>query len=220
MSISKIKTVNRKPLNMVVYDNIKSAIVNGEIEPGTRLTETAVSEQMNVSSTPVREAFRRLASEGLVKIIPWRGVVVQEFSSQKLVEVYQCREALEVKAIQLAVEQIDETGIEKLKILLEKSKVTNDYTKYTEINTSIHETLFEYANNNTLTNLIGQINDVILHNRNVSSYSESRKDEIYEEHKRIIQALENRNKDEAAIAMKEHIENGFKYIKTRLEEKK
>ncbi len=205
---------------MVVYDNIKSAIVNGEIEPGTRLTETAVSEQMNVSSTPVREAFRRLASEGLVKIIPWRGVVVQEFSFQKLVEVYQCREALEVKAIQLAADQIDEPGIEKLKMLLEKSKVTNDYTEYTAINTTIHETLFEYANNNTLTNLIGQINDVIMHDRNVSSFSESRKDEIYEEHKRIIHALENRNKDEAAIAMKKHVENGFKYIKNRLDEKK
>lgn len=219
MSISKIKTVNRKPLNMVVYENLKAAIVSGEIEPGTRLTETAVSRQMDVSSTPVREAFRRLASEGLVKIIPWRGAVVQGFTPEQLVEVYQCREALEVLAVQLATEHIDEQGIAKLKELLKRSLETTDSTEYMENNTLIHEIIFEYAKNKTLSNLIGQINDVIMHNRNVSSYSDKRKKEIHEEHKAIIEALENRDKEAASIAMSRHIQNGYNYIKERLEKK-
>ena len=219
MSISKIKTVNRKPLNMVVYEHLKAAIVSGEIEPGTRLTETAVSRQMDVSSTPVREAFRRLASEGLVKIIPWRGAVVQGFTPEQLVEVYQCREALEVLAVQLATEHIDEQGIAKLKELLKRSLETTDSTEYMENNTLIHEIIFEYAKNKTLSNLIGQINDVIMHNRNVSSYSDKRKKEIHEEHKAIIEALENRDKEAASIAMSRHIQNGYNYIKERLEKK-
>lgn len=204
---------------MVVYENLKEAIVSGEIEPGTRLTETAVSQQMDVSSTPVREAFRRLASEGLVKIIPWRGAVVQEFTPKQLVEVYQCREALEVLAVQLATEHIDEPGLEKLKSLLQKSLETTDNTEYTENNTLIHEVIFEYARNQTLSNLLGQINDVIMHNRNVSAYSEQRKKEIHEEHKQIILAIENRDREAASIAMSRHIQNGYHYIKQRLDNK-
>ncbi|KXH87023.1 GntR family transcriptional regulator [Sporosarcina sp. HYO08] len=215
MSISKIKTVHRKPLNVVVYENIKSAIVSGEIEAGTRLTETAVSEQMNVSSTPVREAFRRLSSEGLVKIIPWRGAIVQEFTFKEISEVYQCREALEVLAIQLATEHIDNEGIRQLRELLEKSAVVEDHTKYTEINTKMHDLIFEYSKNSTLLNLIQQINDVVLHNRNVSSYSDDRKKEIYHEHREIIDAMESRDKQRVAQAMKAHIENGYNYIKNR-----
>ncbi len=216
MSISNIKTVSRQPLNVVVYENIKSAIISGEIKAGTRMTETAVSEQMNVSTTPVREAFRRLASEGLMKIIPWRGAIVQEFSSQEILEVYQCREALEIKAIQLAIDHIDSEGIEKLKTLLERSKVADNHTEYAELNTEMHETFFEYSRNSTLINLIHQISDIILHNRNVSAYSDNRKKEIFEEHKKIITALENKNKTDATQAMKDHIENGYEYIKSRL----
>lgn len=215
MSISKIKTANRKPLNVVVYENLKSAIVNGEIEAGTRLTETAVSEQMNVSSTPVREAFRRLSSEGLVKIIPWRGAIVQEFSPEEILEVYQCREALEVLAVQLATENIDYKGLDELKKLLKKSSIVESHTEYTEVNTMMHNLLFDYSRNQTLLNLIQQIKDVVLNNRNISSYSEDRKREIYEEHRQIIIAMENKDKRKAAQAMKTHIENGYKYIKSR-----
>lgn len=218
MSISKIKTVSRQPLNVVVYENIKSAIVSGEIKAGTRLTETAVSEQMNVSTTPVREAFRRLASEGLMKIIPWRGAIVQEFSSQEILEVYQCREALEVKAIQLATDHIDPEGIEQLRSLLKRSETATDHTEYAEINTEMHELFFEYSRNATLIKLIHQINDVILHNRSISAYSDKRKEEILKEHDKIITALDRKNKNEAAQAMKEHIENGYEYIKSRFKE--
>lgn len=220
MGLSKIKSASRQPLSVVVYENLKSAIVSGELEPGTRLTETAVSEQMNVSSTPVREAFSRLASEGLIKIIPYRGAIVQEYTSQEILEVYQCREALEVKSIELAVDHIDEKGIIQLKKLLKKSKDAADYTKFVEINTEMHGVFFEYAKNDTLFKLFNQIQDVILNNRNVSSYNDVRKEEIYEEHKMIISALEDKDKERAKVAMANHIKNGYAYIMSQLAKEK
>lgn len=220
MGLSKIKSASRQPLSVVVYENIKSAIISGEIEAGTRLTETAVSEQMDVSSTPVREAFSRLASEGLIKIIPYRGAIVQEFTPQEILEVYQCREALEVMAIELAIDHIDEKGITELKKLLKKSKDAANYTKFVEINTEMHEVFFEYAKNDTLLKLVNQIQDVILNNRNVSSYNDVRKEEIYEEHKLIITALENKDKEQAKTAMADHIQNGYKYIMVQLAKEK
>jgi len=199
----------------MVYENIKSAIVSGEIEAGTRLTETKVSEQLNVSTTPVREAFRRLSSEGLVKIIPWRGAIVQEFSSKEILEVYQCREALEVMAISLAADHIDEEGVLKLYELLKESEQAS-HSRFFEINTEMHDEIITYSRNETLANLISQIKDVVLHNRNISSYSEERKKEIFFEHSEIVQALEKRDKEFAKAAMKKHIENGYLYISNRL----
>lgn len=217
MSISKIQTVGRRPLNMIVYENIKKAIIEGEIKPGTRLTETKVGNQMNVSTTPVREAFRKLESERLVKIIPYRGAIVQEFSRQEIDEVYQCRESLEGLAIELAIDHIDLDGVKKLEDLIEQSKETKDFSEYVQINSTIHNLILEYANNDILGNLLEQLNDVIYHNRNVSSYSDHRRDEIYLEHLQILKAIKAKDKEQAKQAMKKHVQNGYKYIKEKLD---
>lgn len=219
MSISKIKTVGRQPLNVMVYENIKNAILEGDLEPGTRLTETKVGEQMNVSTTPVREAFRRLASEGLLKIVPWRGAIVQEFSDRELIEVYKCREVLEVLAIKSAMENIDDSGIEKLERLVEESKLTENLSEHVEINSAIHNTILEYARNEMLSNLLGQLKDVIYHNRNMSSYNEKRRNEIYDEHIQIVNAIKSGDKNQAQVAMELHVNNGYEYIKERLKKK-
>ncbi|MGG0670210.1 GntR family transcriptional regulator [Sporosarcina koreensis] len=219
MSISKIKTVGRQPLNVMVYENIKNAILEGDLEPGTRLTETKVGEQMNVSTTPVREAFRRLASEGLLKIVPWRGAIVQEFSDRELIEVYKCREVLEVLAIKSAMENIDDSGIEKLERLVEESKLTENLSEHVEINSAIHNTILEYARNEMLSNLLGQLKDVIYHNRNMSSYNEKRRNEIYDEHIQIVNAIKSGDKNQAQVAMELHVNNGYEYIKERLKKR-
>lgn len=217
MSISSFKVIGKSPLTTVVYENIKQAIITNEIAPGTRLTEVSISKQLGVSSTPVREAFRRLESERLVKIIPYRGVVVQQFSTKEIDEVYQCRRSLEVLAIKLAVDTIDDKGLMKLQNLVEKSKKEKDFSEYVSINTAIHDIIMSYAGNGTLESLLQQLQDVIYHNRNVSSFSPTRKKEIYEEHLQIIKALEERDKDAAAQAMSDHILNGYEYIKTKTE---
>ncbi len=216
MSLSRMQAIGKSPLTTVVYEHLKSAIIAGEIKPGTRLTEAKVSEQLEVSSTPVREAFRRLESERLVTIIPYRGAVVQEFSTKEVEEVYQCRRSLEVLAIELAVEHIDDEGIGKLQALVEKSKTEADFSEYVNINTTIHDTIMYYANNATLDSLLQQLQDVIYHNRNISSFNTARKKEIYNEHVRIVEALESRDKEAAAQAMSEHVMNGFEYIKKEI----
>lgn len=210
-----MKSVNRKPLSVIVYESLKSAIINGEIEAGSRLTETVVSTQLNVSSTPVREAFTRLSSEGLVKIVPWRGAIVQEFTSQQLLEAYECREALETMAVKLAAQKITDNEIEKLQAIFADAEKTEDQTTFAELNTELHKLIFEYANNQTLTDMISQINDVILNHRNISSYSSSRRKQILKEHSEMIAALSKRDSEKAAYAIQKHIQNGYQYILDR-----
>lgn len=213
MGISKIRTAGRRPLNIIVYENIKEAIIRGEIEPGTRLTETKVGKQMDVSTTPVREAFRRLESERLVKIIPWRGAIVQEFSGEQIEDAYQCREPLEILAIELAIDFIDEEGIQQLEDLVHKVNSTNDCTEQFDVYTSIHQLIIEYARNKTLKKLIEQLNDFICYNRHISSYSAKRRKDIFTEYNQVIQALKERDKTKAIEAVKTHIQNEHMYIK-------
>ena len=216
MSISNIKEIKRDTLSYTVYQSIKDSIINGDIEPGTRLTESKLSKQLNVSATPVREAFRELSSEGLIKLIPYRGAVVQRFTHEELSEVYECREALEVKAVELAIYNIDDDSLNELYSLLEKSKETSNHLEYVEVNSSIHNLILKNAKNQTLMNFMKQIQEVVMHNRTLSSYSEERKKEMYEEHKNIIDAIKNKDIENAKINMKKHIQNGFHYIKERI----
>lgn len=216
MTIAKIQSVGRKPLNTVVYENIKEAIINGNVTPGTRLTESKISEQLGVSTTPVREAFRRLESERLVKNIPYKGAIVQERSTKEIEEVYQCRLALEVLAIENVAKVIDPKGIIELKRLVKKSKQYSSFPEYEAINTAIHEKILSYENNDTLKEMLKQLHEVVYHNRSKYSLSEKRRIENYEEHLRIVEALELRDIKEAKASMKNHIENAYSYIQKRI----
>lgn len=217
MSTQKIKALGKQPLNIMVYESIKNAILDGIFEPGTRLTETSLSKQLNVSSTPVREAFRRLESERFVEIIPYRGAIVQKFSLKEIDDVYKCRLPLEILAIELAIDNITDDIVDKLYFLVEKSRKTNDISEYVRINSEIHNLILECANNQTLKKLLDQINDVIDRDRNISSNSLKRKTEINKEHLKIVDAIKSRNKESAKKAMEIHINNGYAYINRNLQ---
>ncbi|HLQ83082.1 MAG TPA: GntR family transcriptional regulator [Pseudogracilibacillus sp.] len=211
-NISKIKVAKKAPLSYIVYENIKHSIIIGDLKPGTRLIEAELSKQLNVSATPIREAFSRLLSEGLIKMLPYKGTIVQEFSYEEISEVYECREALELKALDLAIDNIKSEEVEELKFLLEKSTIASTHSEYVEINSCIHDVILNCANNKLLNDFMKQIREVVIHNRNVSSYSEQRKKEIYIEHQKIISAIECKNKEVAKAHMKQHIQNGYSYI--------
>lgn len=212
LDLSKVESVERQPLNVRIYENLKAAIIKGDLQAGNRLTETEVAKQMKVSPTPVREAFRRLAAEGLVKIVPWKGVVIQSFSDDEVKESYQCREALEVLAVRLAAENFDEQGIEKLHGLLDQSFKAESGTEIVQLNSEIHSLIIEYARNAKLKTLLDLVSDVIFHDRNISAYNSSRREEINAEHLEILYALKEKDADKAEKAMRVHIQNGLAYI--------
>ena len=208
----KIPPIGRKPLNVKVYETLKKSIISGTCQPNTKLSESELAKQMNVSPTPVREAFRRLAAEGLVKIIPWKGAVVSSYSLADIKDTYQCREALEVYMTRLAVPNIDKKGISKLRMLLEQSKEAKNETELVEINSRIHTTITDYANNSKMKSLLDSLRDVIIHDRNLSAYSSDRRIKIYEEHVELINAIEEKNIPKAEETMRKHIINGYQYI--------
>lgn len=215
INIEKSRKIKKKTLNQMVYESLKELILSGGFKPKSKLSEVAVAEKLGVSATPVREAFRMLASEGLVEIIPWKGVYIKEFSNDEVKEAYQCREALEVLAISLAIDRIDEEDIKLLDEYIHISSNIDTVTQIVDINTKIHEFIIEKSNNRKLALLLNSLDDILLHDRNISAYDIERKKEIEKEHLILLNAIKNRDKVKAQDAMRHHIRNGYNYIQKR-----
>ncbi|MDU7872490.1 MAG: GntR family transcriptional regulator [Veillonella sp.] len=89
--LSAVDSIERLPLSEQVYLTLKTAILTGELMPQEKLNEVKIAEQLQVSATPVREAFRKLAKDNLVVIVPWKGVTVKADTPEEIVALYQVR---------------------------------------------------------------------------------------------------------------------------------
>lgn len=207
----RLPAQGRRPLSGQVYETLKAAITAGHLSPTTRLTETALARSLGVSPTPVREALRRLAAEGLVEIAPWRGVTVRQLSDTEVVETYQCREALEGFACRLAARRVDAEGLRQLQRLLQVSARTRTAAEVVETNSQIHNLVFAYAGNQKLREMLSLLRDTIMGDRALSADSGLRRRAIHAEHVAIVAALERHDADAAERAMRRHVRNGFAY---------
>jgi DNA-binding GntR family transcriptional regulator len=135
--------------NGFVYENLLDAILQGEIPPGTRLTEQMLVDWLKVSRTPIREALRRLETEGLVKTIPYRGAMVNLLNSQEIKDEYTIRAALEGLAAELAVNNISDEKIDDLAALNIKMQATffdGDLDGFLDLNYSFHLEFYSCSN--------------------------------------------------------------------------
>ncbi|WP_276691372.1 GntR family transcriptional regulator [Acidaminococcus massiliensis] len=207
--------VDKSPLSEKVYQKLINKIVTGEIAPESRLREEHIANEYNVSATPVREAFKRLASDGFIEIIPYHGAIVRGIDEKEIEDVYHCRLALENLALEEAIPRLTQNDIKEFETLVKKTESLSDMFGVADTNKKFHELIYEAANNKTLTRLIESLNMVLLRDMKFSASDESRKREIINEHKVIITALKYKNIEEAKKAMRRHILNGKEYIEKR-----
>lgn len=208
-----IKLDDKKTLSEKIYDKLKKLIMEGELEKGTKITETAIAKIFDVSPTPVREAFKKLSSEGLIEVTSWKGVVVKGIDQKDLLEIYECREALESMAGKLAVQNITENDIQILDSILKECDKTNEIKKIIELNTIFHNEILRIAANERLKKLLNDLTSVILYDRNISNRYLIRRFEIQKEHLEILEALKERDSDKSSKLISQHIRNGYNFIK-------
>lgn len=215
---SSLGNVPRKTLTQKCYETIKRSILRGDIAPGERLQEVRMANMLNVSPAPVREAFRMLAAEGLIRIAPWKGAVVRRYSPSEVLDVVQCRAALETLALKLAYQNLGEELVARIEEELSLLQDTEDVSSIVYCNANIHKLWVEGSQNAKLIAFVDQLNDVILHGMNFSADDTTRRQEIQAEHRAILRALKVGNVDQAIAALTLHIYNGY-YYDISLEEK-
>ncbi len=197
-----------------VYDLLKKKILYQEIIPGERLLEVALCESLKVSRTPVREAFRLLQQDDLVERIPQGGVQVTDVSLGDLQEISALRTVLEVYAVELACEKITPEEIEKLEGLMrqtadmitaEQEGGEIDVAEFSGLNTAFHDIICESAQSTYLSKILAIVRLPILRFRPLSLEDKRHRTRGWEEHKRMIKLLKEKDKEGLKKLVAKHV---------------
>ena len=198
-----------KPLGEVVYVALREAIIKNQFKSGERLMETELADEMMVSRTPVREAVRKLQSEGYVAMLPRKGTYVLSLSIQDVNDVFEIRSALESMAAAQAAERAPDEEIAEIRKFIEGEEVLYDSTdlaRTIESDIQFHSMVYRASKNHKVENLI---NDLRVQTQRLSSSTLSRPGRLrfaLEEHRQILSAIEARNPQAARDASIAHVE--------------
>ncbi len=205
-----IKLDSYKPLRDVVSETIREAIINGVLNPGERLMEIQLAEEMGVSRTPVREAIRKLELEGFVVMVPRRGTYVADLSIKDINEVFELRTALDVLAAGLAAERITDDELEELeRLLVHIGEYIDDENreKIIEADSHFHDLLYKASRNDRLVGIINNLREQITRFRSTSINYPGRLKTTWAEHRMLLEAIAQRDGKLARKIAREHMEN-------------
>lgn len=196
-----------------VFSILRKAILDKKLEPGQRLVERNIAEQLGISRTPVREAIRKLELERLVTYIPRKGVVVTGFTKDDIVEILLIRTSLEALICSLAAAKITPREVERLEslskqIIDEHSK--GNFKKSNQLNDKFHELIYRTAESPRLYNFLDTLREYISAFTQAAYSKPGRPEQAWLEHKEIIEALGNHDSAEADRAARRHAENSSK----------
>lgn len=192
------------------YEEIRQQIIDGNHRVGDHLVESELAETIGVSRTPVREALRRLATEGLVDFIPNRGARVAEWSDRELDEIFELRALLESYGARLAAVRIQPVDIEHLGELATHMEEVGSgrrpqFEKVALLNNEFHTTIIESAGNRQLLSFLSSLMHVPLIHRTFARYTPEALQRSFVHHRELIAALEQADGGWAESAMRAHI---------------
>ncbi|MEI8656386.1 GntR family transcriptional regulator [Vibrio sp. Hal054] len=211
---------NTKSENLTEY--LIEAIVEGQIAPGSKISEPELAKRFEVSRGPLREALMRIEGLGLIERIPHVGARVIQFSSEKLVELYAVREALEGMAARLAARNITEIEIAGLETLLSTHSAHIDQVDgasyfHQQGDFDFHYRIIKASRNSQLISLLcDELYHLLRMYRYQSPRAQSRPVEALDEHKFILQAIRNRDEELAEMLMRRHISRSRRLIEQQI----
>ena len=205
---------------------LEDMIIKGKLGPGQRIKEQEISSQLGISRPPVREAFKILEAEGLVRRKPRRGVFVSEVTKNDIWEIYTLKIALYTLAVTLAIDRISDNDIDKLeKIVIQMEMIVNtdsnpNIIKYEELNNLFHETTTIIAGHGRLKKMVQSLNNQIKRVSYRSFTKEGHLNSSCRYHRQILEAIKIRDRVLAESLTKEHIVKGLEVHKELDEEQR
>ena len=193
------------------YSALRAAILSGEVAPGDRLGEVELAEQLGVSRTPVREALRRLAADGLVEVLPNRGARVAQWTTEDLEEIYDLRAMLESHGAARAAERIDPADLPELHRLCTEMEACaergrkRDLDRLAELNAELHRRVVDAAASPRLATLIAAVVQVPLVMRTFQRYDADALRRSLGHHRELVAALAAQDGEWARSVMRSHV---------------
>jgi DNA-binding GntR family transcriptional regulator len=193
-----------------VAELLRQRIFARELEPGSWIDELRISEALGISRTPLREALKVLAAEGLVTMKVRRGAYVTEVSEKDLRDVYHLLALLESDAARVVAERASTEQLAQIQALHQDlENAANDRDRFFQINEAFNLLLLELADNRWRDQMVADLRKVMKLNRHSSLFKEGRIEQSLAEHRAIVQALTERQPEQAAERMSAHFMNGL-----------
>jgi len=198
----------RRPLHEAATDRLRDLIVQGRLVAGARLNERLLTAQLGVSRTPLREAFKVLATEGLVELLPNRGAIVAPLDPARLSETLTVMGALDALAGELACANATDAQINEIRALhyeMLAYHARDDLAGYFKFNQAIHLKIVKYAGNAVLYNTYRQLNGAMQRARYMANLSKERWDAAVRQHEEILAALSARDVKKIRALLSDHL---------------
>lgn len=194
---------------------IRTLILNGTLQPGQPLRQEALSEQLNVSRTPLRHALQSLAEEGLVETIGYKGARVAELDGGMIDDLFEMRLFLEPLALRSALPQITKLDLAAAEMALDAADAEVEPSRLSALNWDFHHALYRPSKRQTLLRIIEQLNKASALAEVIASSIVVRPEKSATEHRKLLQACRDGDEAGAIAALDEHLRLAHHDIRTR-----
>src|ERR1700730_2408141 len=212
MSASRLKLVESEPasLHADIVNELRDFIVEGHLTPGIRVPERELCEKFKISRTPLREALKVLAAEGLIELLPNRGARVRQFSEADIRNLFEVISGLDFVAGRMACARITDeaiAAIAKLHLDMYTHYLRHELADYFRINQKIHQAIVDAAGNPVLGANFANLNSIVRRLRySANLVHRDRLGDAMREHEQIVDALKRRSADELGLLMFQHMQ--------------
>ncbi len=214
-----VQHTETQSLRDIAYDAIKHRIITCAFRPGEYLNEAGVSAKLGLGRTPVRNAIDRLMLEGMVEVIPRKGVIVKPISFDEVVQIIEARVIIEAHGIRLAAERADESNIAELTDVLARAQqwtAARNIEQMMLLDREFHQALAQATRNDMFADILCRLHERALRFWFISLTDASHHQEVQEEHRAILDAIRRHDADEAEAAMRNHIESFRRNVSRQL----
>ncbi len=218
----KQEVTDKYSLRGRVFHKLREDILNGKYKEHEELKEVAIGEEMGVSRTPVREAFRQLELEGLIQIIPNKGAYVTGITVEDVKDIYMIRSLLEGLCARWATEKITEEQLEEMEeniYLAEFHAAKGHLEQIAELDNRFHDIMYEACDSKMLQHLLKDFHQYVLRVRRKTLSNASRGEASNHEHRLIMEAIKAKDASKAEELANKHIINAYEnMVRNGLEE--
>jgi DNA-binding GntR family transcriptional regulator len=210
-----LSPIVRPTLHDEVVERLRALIVDGDLLPESRIPELDICKRLGISRTPLREALKVLAAEGLVTLTPHRGASVTKLDAQSIDYMFEVLESLEALAGELACSHMAQEAIDEVRRCHEemiRCYQRRDRAEYFHLNQRIHETIVRECGNPILVSVYEGLGSRVRYVRYMVNLSEKSWDQAVREHEEILAALEARNGKRLARILKLHLQHKREYV--------
>ncbi len=208
----KQEVTDKYSLRGRVFNKLREDILSGKYEEHEELKEVAIGEELGVSRTPVREAFRQLELEGLIQIVPNKGAYVTGITAKDVKDIYMIRSSLEGMCARLATENITTEQLEELEenVYLASFHASKGHMEQmAELDNRFHHILYEACDSKMLQKLLQDFHQYVMRVRRKTLSTKERGIASNEEHRLIMEAIKDKNAKEAERLANQHMNNAY-----------